>query len=333
MLPVTLAKVFRDSRLIDVSPDGSLACMAVNRREDELRILELGSWKSFYSLQLKSQIGNGGFFGDGGRVYVEALGGKGPSQHVVVDLRTRQFDERLTVYAPDESIFYRPLDGSDLLGHVLHRRGDDALIRAELPEYKEVRRLPWPGGLKLATQPSVSPDRKTFVYRYDSRIVCRNMEDFGVLWTRTLEPGFLVGRTVVSAPGGRVAAIVATDLRYFGNRPPTGTYYLDILDGRDGGLQARVPVAGDFPVSLSWDGRMFAMGRPISDPKSGVTSEAAQIYEIDSHHLLAQLVHDRHHFTLLPYNGPNCVFTPGDRYLITSAVTTKIWDLHRPAAP
>jgi hypothetical protein len=83
----------------------------------------------------------------------------------------------------------------------LGRHPRDTLIRATLPDYQEIERVPYavpqdqqPDGME--TRIVISADHKTLAYAFGHTIVCRRTQDSALLWTQRIEREFFGTRTL-----------------------------------------------------------------------------------------------------------------------------------------
>src|SRR5262249_32827802 len=125
---------------------------------------------------------------------------------------------------------------------------------------------------------SLTSDRKRLVHRVDQALVCRRVEDFGVLWTRLIDreidmkakdprwndpdkaPYLASAAYDISADGNRVA------LAAQGGSPER--HYIEILNGNDGSLVARWPLRERHGFALSQNGRLLALAELMEGKSS-----------------------------------------------------------------
>jgi len=363
-LETVLFKEFKGAQLLAVSPDGALACLYSFRRletflrawsydggktksaDDVMKVIELQTGQVVYSTKLRSMVISASFFADSRRLYsetfplVESEGGRATVfQQAVVDLRTRKLEERLCRLG----VSYTALDDRSVLGHEfsLESSGSLALVLATVPGYNEIVRVPFSvaqeperygrprvSGIGLAyghdATPVVSADRGTVVYGAGHQIVCRRTSDLRVLWTRQVEPEYSgVWSLALTPDASRLAAAIigGSDLA------DKDKFYVGVYDGKDGSVRAKLPLNALQGVSISPDGRFIATPLQIKISERQV-QPAVNIYDAASGNQIGQVTHPA-----VSVSGPGrsgsgpigCEFTPDGKYLITSALDTKVW--------
>jgi WD40 repeat protein len=181
------------------------------------------------------------------------------------------------------------------------------------------------------TPVSVSGDRKTFVYSFDNNVVCRRAEDLAILWKRQTDPDLIVWRVGISKDGSVVAASffsgASSDL--------LKRTHVAVYDGRDGTSIAQVPVNGTEGVAISPDNKLLAAGQrvPLQGKKAG-TQPTVVISDIISGRELATLIQDQFwggggEFLYAGFAVHGIQFTSDGKYLITSGLNTKVWDIKK----
>ena len=355
-----LAKEFKDAYLRAVSPDGKNVCAYFTRhpntiftlrrgekgriqggnpKEEHLAVFRTVSWETVYSGQFVAPPGIADFFAGSSVLYMEFAiipGNLNEGRRMTLDLATGLVEQRVQTRRPgDVATGYRALDGNALLGIETSSSPyrHNALLRAMLPDYKEVLRVPFaPSGKEpdgYETFPFVSSDRASFVYAFGHTIVCRRTKDLAILWTAEIEKELFGTRTLaISADGGRAAvAVIDTDLWDRQRR-----FYVAVYDGKDGTLVSRIPVNGDQGLAVSPDGESLAVAKRI--PQGGDVRLVVDIYQVTSGKLVATATHDR-----VPsgrdqiLNGQfdhaenGLQFTPDGRFLVTSGNNrVKVWE-------
>lgn len=357
-----LAKEIRNAGLLDVSPDSTRLCLYFTRRpfrsfvwhgdwkekkapvrngEDALRVLTIGTWTSTYAARLPALPYKGSFFAGGEALYAEVPGVKGGStDHVLIDLRAGRLEEG---FEPSDwtglNFSYWALGDRMLLGggrdFKLNRT--DVLVKAALPSFKETARVPFaqnrsPSTGRTETPIMVSADRRTFAYGFDNNVVYRSAEDLSVLWSHKTDPELELWCVGISARGDVVAASVCEDAQPGAARK----YHIAIFDGRDGKELTKLPAEGKEGVAVSPDGTLAAVGQRVvlSGRKSG-TQPTVLLFDIASGRKLETLVQDQFYggggeFLYAGFTVQGIQFTPDNRYLITSGLNTKVWEI-RPA--
>jgi hypothetical protein len=210
------------------------------------------------------------------------------------------------------------------------------LALVEFPGYREIVKVsyatearkpgPMMGATELSTeaQPKESDNRRILAYAFDNVLVCRRLEDLGLLWSRPFEPELEAYKLAVSADGSRIAAGVAD--RASGH--PPRQYYIGVYDADTGDRAARLPLNGTEWVALSPNGKLIAVAGRESGT-NGETLPTVHIHEVSSGARLASVTHDRikrgRHQWLVA--GCTIGFTSDGKYLVTSGMSTKVWTL------
>jgi len=353
---VTLIKEIKNAGLLDVSGDSRKLCLYFSRRpvrsfrwqgewkentsrvrngEDALRVLDTNTWTAVYAMRLPALPFGASFFRDGEDLYVYVPGvAGGATDHVLVNLQRGTAEERLERPGKEGLNFsYWALDDRMFLGggrnSVVNRT--EVLIKAEAPEYNEVARVPFaerrgPPDSSREAPITVAADRRTFVYAHDSNLVCRSAQSLETLWTRAGDPALKFWRVGISADGAVVAA-AAADTVWVGG---SVKHYVGIFSGHDGKELTRLPALGVEGVAISQDGKILAAGQrvPLQGKKSG-TQPTVTLFDMASGKELATLIHDQFYGGggEFLYAGVTTMFSPDGRYLITSGLNTKIWQI------
>jgi hypothetical protein len=351
-----LEKELENSKFIDVSADSQKLCFYFSRRtgpyydwnekwqdaspiganEDALRIVLRDSWKTSYAKRLLGPASRGGFFAGADRLYVETLPVMGRDssiiQRLIVDLPTGKEQQRIEPVPKTGLHFsYWPLEGNRLLGE--GRSFDTALtevmVLAELPDYREIKRVPFlrerGGGLARRDGTLVvSVNRKAFAYFYESEIVYGGTADLNPVWVKKAEPAVTVWDIAIS-PNADFVALYASENQGLGQPQ---AHYCQILSGKDGSPIGKVPVEPLQSLAISPDGKLLAAA--LRDSQRGFMSGVQpilQVFDVASGKRLSTLAVDQFkagNGELFPVTA---LFTPDGTNLLTSARTTKVWDV------
>lgn len=357
-----LVKELKNAYLRALSPDGGKMCVYFTRhpnmtftlrpgekvrvekgnpKEQELTVIQLGSWDAVYSdRQRRAPPGGISFFAESEAFYEETVSsiltdGFSAISQVVVNWKTGERVERTRSRSSDE-LSYFALGTNTLLGMDTSTAPfrHNVLTKAVLPDYVEVARVPFavPDGEKQdghETSPFISANRQIFAYAFGHTIVCRRTEGFTVLWTQPIEKEFFgTRRLTVSANGSRVAvAVIDTTLWEYQRR-----FYVSIYHGEDGREIVKLPVNGDQGVAVSPDGKLLAVGKRLA--KSGDIQLLMEIYDIPSRRLVATGTHDRvppgrfQNLNGVFDNDDGLQFTSDGKYLVTSGNNrVKVWEI------
>jgi len=364
-VPVRLVKAISSAGLLDVSPDSTKLCLYFTRRpflsfrevgsawrgsnepvrdgDDALRVINRDSWASTYATRLPSLPFFGSFFADSEAICVEMPAvherEQRGNEHVVVSLRTGEKTAHFSPFDAAGTLFvYSALDDRTLLGTGFNRATNktDVLTKVEASSFKEIERVPFAGTpspslYQRETFLMVSADRKTFVYTVDHNVVCRRTDDLGIKWSRETDPILGLSRVAVSAGGGLVAA----SLRSLPNIPATRPPRIEVYDGKNGTPIATIPADAGDTIAISPDGKLLAAGHEVAmqGRRSG-TQPTVLLFEIATGKKLATLIHDQFRdggaeslYARFGVNG--VIFTPDNKYLITSGLNTKVWEIGR----
>ncbi len=353
-ISMKLEKVFPNGGSIQVSPDSTLGCLYLtNERDtkfkwsggiwrqnnkssnDELLVLEIGSWKILRSIQLFERFDWVRFFGEGKSIYMETasfwVDGKHISKRTIINIQSGKREDKLREVRanPLEIGLLNPADHGNLLG--TERNGatgvDEALVLVAAPDYKEVRRVPLEkADPRTQTDQILSNDRKTFVDVRNSNVFYRRAEDLSVIWKQPFSDQMHPRWAMISADGSR-AAVVLLDTYYIPNQH---VCYIEVLNTKDGTQVARIPVNGHEGTAISPHGKLLAVSQQeMLNPKTRETRPTVNIYEVASGKRLTSITHDPLH----PPGGPYIAnlspqFTSDGKYLISSGADgTKIWKI------
>jgi WD40 repeat protein len=347
-----LVKEISYSYLLDVSPDGTKFCIystknpydsfqwsgtwkqlnsPVPANADALRVLEIGSWKEIASVALRQRALNATFFTDGEAVYVDSAPTKF-IQRVLIDLKTGVQQELVSPWVLDGTNFlYFALTDKMLLceenNSKLNRT--DALLKVQLPDYKEVKRVPFAETRSASTgmtesSISISGDRKVLVYTVDNSVVYRHIDDLTLVWKQEIDK-LLLMRTAVAFDGQLVAVCAGLGRPTWEKNP-----HIAVFDGKDGTPVAHFPIASQVDcIALSPDHKLLAVGQNLPSPKKGQHGQATVIlFEIGSGKEVTRVMHDELSHPNPDHSiRPNGLrFTPDGKHLISSGLHTKVWE-------
>ena len=295
----------------------------------------MGSWSMLYSIQLRAKPKSVSFFADGDMVYAETL--RIPetkfreSQQVVIDLPSRKSTERTSSWlAAEPMIDYFALSQPHLVGlaEYVQDQGQNALVLAELPDYREIARVPFAvtDEREAPNRDSgvfVSDDRKIFLYGAGHSIVCRRTSDLGIVWTRQIEPNMFGVRPFSMTPDGGIVAAAVMDTMFIANQKD---YYIGVFKGRDGSPVARLHLNGFESLSISPNGELLAVGQRVR-LQTGEMQPTVNVHDIASGAQVATVIHDRLRVGRKDFGNDeiNCQFTPDGKYLVTSSIHTRVW--------
>lgn len=357
-VPVRLVKEIKHALLVDVSYDSKKVCLYFTQHpvrsfrwaagewkerkaspregEDALRVISADSWTSEYATRLPGTPYYGSFFADGQALCVGVPGVQGGNLWVVIDLKNAKRADQIDPYDPSTLLFsYSALNDRTLLGSGLDRTTGKTkvLVRAQLPSYRELQRVPFawnrsPRTGRTETGIIVSVNRRAFAYGFDNNVVYRSADDLRVLWAQTTDPELMLWHVAISADGDLVVASVCEQ-----NSPGAAEkYYVGVFDGKDGKELTRLRAEGTEAVAISPDRKLVAVGLrvPLLAKKSG-TQPTVELFEIASGKRVATLIHDQFYGggKEFLYAGVGVEFTPDGKYLITSGLNTKIWEIGR----
>jgi hypothetical protein len=347
---MSLAQEFPRSTLKAITPDGKAFCLEDwGVRGYPLRVLEVDTWKQVYAGQFQSRTQTVGFFSDGMSLLVQALTsfgkgicgvGKGNCalQEAVVDLRTGARIEKVLPLDIDRGETYWALSPGVILDAHYETRPywtTETVALMEFPSFREIAKAkfsPFPrepkhpkGGLERSEFGfGLSDDRSAVAYSFDHTLLCRGTSDLQVRWSRQVESGLSAFHVVLSARGDRVAAAIADSPIAYEQH----VSYVAVFDGGTGADVARLPRSGTDGIALSPDGNLIAV--VAREPgQNGAAVPTVHIYEVSSGREVASVAHDRikngrHQFLEA---GCTVAFTSDGRYLVTSGMTTKLWNL------
>jgi WD40 repeat protein len=360
-IPVRLVREIKYAQLLDVSPDSKKLCLyfspdpgrsfvwngqwrekkkPLSDKDEGLRIMETGSWNVTYATKLPATPHKASFFADSRALYVFVVGiGGGRSLHRIVDLASGKEQDWIDPFDPKSLSFsYWALKDRLLLGD---GRGphntSELLVKLESGSRQEIARAAFGesrrrGGMS-ETWIAVSADRKAFAYGYNNKLVFRRSDDLEVLWIReiALEASQLLWRVGLPADRRLVAVSVAAAAA---NSPSRKNDHVIVYEGKTGKEVARLAASGEEGVAISPDGKLLAAGQRIpleGDPKG--LQATVLLFDIASGNKVATLVHGQfwdvnREFPLNSGFEPYGIqFTPDGKYLVTSGLDTKIWEI------
>ena len=351
-LRVRMVKQFKNGHLLDTSPDGSKICLffgravesfswrgawkrdGVDAGKTSLVVIEVGTWRAICSVALRERPIAASFFPDGEVVYAETMAFRTAARYVrqqlLIAVQDCRVEENLRAEKPEEmSTYYsQALADRTLLGTQLKRRERFyALVRARVPTYDELQQEDISPRETFGTPTTVmtSSDRKILAYAVDHSVVCRRSDNLKIVWQRLVDLRLEVSQLAISSDGSRVA-ISAVNTRFVEQQRE---YYVAVLNGRDGSLISKVPVNGDVGIDISPDGNFLSVSQRKADARPQRIRPSVQIYEVDSHQLVATVSHDEVS-TRDGYIGGllQSRFTSDGKYLITFGDDdTRVWEL------
>jgi hypothetical protein len=356
-LGVKLISSFPHATLTDVSPDAKRICLYLDRNpirtftytgewtelmspksgKDGLRFIETGSWKSIGGLSLRERPLIGSFFADGEALYVETQpitgnDGKFTAQRALIDIRTQKVDEiTVQLNARGVSFHYAAVEDRNLLGSAYNTAAalTEAFVKVEAGSYREIRRVPLVSALAAGLDhrevgPTVSGDRRAFVFFFDGEITYRRTSDLEIVWSRQIDPGLRAWKLAMSHDGALVAASIAERQLI---RPDPQKCYVQIYDGLNGSPVGRLALGPITSVALSPDRRLLAVTKSsASVNKPSEVELSVLVFEIGSGRKVATLTHDRIAGSHLAIRSLiETMFTSDGKYLISSGFQTKVW--------
>jgi hypothetical protein len=253
-------------------------------------------------------------------------------QRMIIDLQSGKDQQRVEPVPKGGLHFsYWPLEGNRLLGE--GRSFDTALteviVLAELPDYREIKRMPFlqDRGAKLARRDGslvVSANRKAFAYFYESEIVYGGTADLTTAWMKRVEPEVAVWDVAIS-PTADFVALYMSETQGAGQPQ---SHYVQLYSGKDGSPAGKVPVEPLQSLAVSPGGKLVAAA--LRDAQRGWVAgvqPGLQVFDVASGKRISTLVVDQFkagNGDLFPVTAQ---FTPDGASLLTSARTTKVWDL------
>jgi hypothetical protein len=358
-LAVKLLSSFPHAMLTDVSPDAKRICFYLDPNpirtftytgewtertspksgKDGLRFIEAGSWKSIGGLPLRERPLIGSFFADGEALYVETQpitgnNGEFTVQRALIDVRTQKVNEiTVRLNARGVSLHYAAVEDRNLLGSAYNTATalTEAFVKVEAGSYREIRRVPLVSALAAGLDhrevgPTVSGDRRAFVFFYDSELAYRRTSDLEIVWSRQIEPGLRAWKLAVSHDGALVAASIAERQRI---RPDPQKCYVQVYDGLNGSPVVRLALGPISSVAISPDRQLLAVTK--SSPSVNKPSEvelSVLVFEIASGRKVATLTHDRIAGSHLAIRALlETKFTSDGKYLISSGFQSKVWGI------
>jgi WD40 repeat protein len=306
-----------------------------------LRVVDLATGDTLFATRLRSSVERARFFDDSRRVYAETFpmkktGARGEAfvQRVVIDVVSRTLEERVT-----DALLrtFLPLSGSRLLGVVPKPDiGTLALTFVDYPDFLETKRVSFavhldppqfgPPGVAPSgrgyfygkdSQVAISHERKTLVYGSGHELVCRNVSDLQVLWTRTIGAEYQGTWWVCITPdGGRVAAA-------FVDAGRKQAYSIGVFDGGDGSVVAEFHLDGSDWISISPDGKTIAVSSKVY-VGGGDVEPTVNLYDVSAQRLLGTVSHGS--TRARPGVVIGSQFCSNEK-LVTSSKDVRVWHL------
>jgi hypothetical protein len=296
--------------------------------KESLQVVEIGSWKSLYSVHLRDKALSGSFFLDRNLMHAEASYVKAQSvirQLATIDLTTKTLQEQLrSETSTESSIYYTAIERGILFGQENDRFGRmRALVLVQLPDYREIRRTPvlTADAPRNTTDIIVLDDRRTVAYGAGRSIICHRTDDLALIWKYDVEEPLEV-RTIAIASDGRLVIAAPVDTTYVADQR---RFYVALLDGRDGKLVKQLPINGYDGTAVSPDGSLLAISRRAD---FDTRRPSVSLYEVESGRQVARLEHDavpRGRELLL--GTVRCQFSTDGKCLVTSGIETKVWEI------
>jgi hypothetical protein len=293
-----------------------------------LHTLDLSNWSTALVGNLPANPSLGSFFADSARLYTEVQ--TNGFNRIVWTLATKTREQRFFPYTRGELTFhYWALDDQLMLGAGRNSNGSEALVRATLPSYDIVQRVPFinnanPHFSSRETPITVSGDRRTFAYGVDNQLIVRRCDNLEIIYKQELDLSseMRLRRVALAADGARVAVSVANNL---GTQDASYIYIYDCSDGKQ---IIRLNVCSMEGLAISPDLKFLAAGQRVAvrDKLSG-TQPTVFLFEIASGKNVATLIHDQFYAggKEFLYSGVSVLFTPDGKYLVTSGLNTRIW--------
>jgi hypothetical protein len=348
-LKLTLAKEIKDAVLLAISPDDRRICLwftkTTKAKADSslIVVLEIGTWKEIYSTRLPGEPMGFSFFLGGDALYgvtePRALARKlSDRKSLVIDLRTGEVDQQAAPVTPDIA-YYSAFSRGVLIGI----RGPREIVRAEWPSFRELASIQVDGRRRGGL--SLSGDRQRLIHVGDQSLVCRRTDDFGIVWIRKIDASINMGATLrgQDVPGASLSVayssssadggIVALGARRVKDSDAPLSFYIEILDGKDGGVVSRWPENPGDGIALSPDGKLLAIASLEQSPY--VIEAVVNIHDVPSGKKVATAIHDRvsSNRRLGVMHSHGFGFTPDGDYLITAnSNRVKIWRVDRDSA-
>jgi len=189
---------------------------------------------------------------------------------MVIDLQSGKDQQRVEAVPKSGLHFsYWPLDGNRLLGEgrSFDTATTEVIVLAELPDYREVKRIPFSreSALTIARRDGtlVMPvNRKAFTYFYENDVVYGATADLSVTWTKKADPSVTIWNIAISPTADFVALYVSESQGMAKAR----THTVQVLSGKDGSLVGTVPVDPLQALAISPDGKTVAFVAEYEGP-------------------------------------------------------------------
>ena len=353
--PVRQINAILNAGLLSVSPDGTKVCLYVSRDpvrrfrwnghwdelnaavregENSLQVLATDSWHSIYSARLPSLPSTASFFADSQRLYTEVPAAVGTSTYrAVSELVTDKRDQMLAPLGSDGLTYeYHALQDNDLIGAGRSTRNRvEVLVKAELPYFRETKRVPFiesgPDRNGARETPiAFTPKPGNFTYGADNSLVVRRSHNLELVWHRQLDLArdVWLRRVAIAADGGLVAVSASDNVGLSGN------HHVAVYSGEDGKEVIRINADSMEGLAISPNHELLAVGHRLSlNGRPAGTQPTVLLFEIASGKLLATLIHDQFYGggKEFLYAGVDVAFTSDGRYLITSGLNTRVWKI------
>lgn len=332
-----LLKDLGNSSVKAVSPNGKLLLI-----EDwtepgfPLRILEVGTWRSFPLGSFEYRTLGAEFFGDGSAVLVTQVANRGETGYrmTAVEFETgkrTQWVQRSNGGADPWQI--RPAFDRMML-RTRYARTGRALIEMRLIAYPELQEMEREEFTYTNSSPGAgsweafSGDRNIWVCVFRDALMCKRLKGLETLWIHRLDPDALVRRMAVSSSGSHVAA------RLSGAGTATAAARVLIIDGKSGQTKGFVELAtnnfdgGVNGIDISDDGNTLAV--VVVQPGERDHLEVrVQLIDVASGRVMGTALHrriDRGKRQFLN-SGANVEFSSDGLQLVSSGQTSMIWAL------
>jgi len=345
--------------LLDVSPDSHKLCVYSTKnpydlfrsadgrlsqlgrsgadKADALKVIELGSWKELISASLIQRAAYASFFGDSGAIYIQSGAPSRVTQRLFVDLRNGEKLEQVVPWSLHLNTSHFALMDRKLLGTVNNAElgQTDTLVIVALPDYKEIQRVPFAqlhseilkrtGGMS-ESDIVLSDDRKAFAYAVEDRLVCRDAADIVNVWSQKVGPNLILSLTAISADAGVLAVCAGMGLESPDRNPRIEVFM------RDAGTSKQFPIAQLVnAIAVSPDNKLLALAQNLPKPGSkDITQATIILMDIETQKELTRVIHDdvrAHQNPDHSIRANGLRFTADGKYLVSSGLHTKIWEI------
>lgn len=352
---VSMVREYKLAACRALSPDGARICLNEGdpvrrygigrtgagerppRTEANLALVRVGSWAVEHRAKLPENLVGASFFSDGMGLYGEvAVWHRRKLLQFVHDLGTGQRHQQESSASP-WSILRCHASVDRRLVCVVDERIDGRWHKwweeASATDWTRGKRIPYgpDGGTddhNGQAVPAFSTDRSTFVHAYQRSVVCRRSSDFRVLWTVAPSPTHRPWRVGISGDGGLVSSAMFEEGRISG-RPRK--HFVAIIDGKRGTILQRIEADGTGAVAISGDGALVATaGSTQGEPEQPEIHATVRLFGAKTGKEVGFVTHSRtpvRDRLIADVNPDGIVFTPDRRYLITSGVDTRVWNI------